>query len=997
MSKKVIIILIIFIILSMLIIITVYKTNNNSMINANKQYLLLSTTNESGSYEAYIDSNSKNIFNEDIKLFVDINNYDIHSSYDIIYKANDREDKMAGNEKNEIDLILGEGKNKIDVRVYKNNNLEYEATTDIYYIEPYKKQFLDELSTKGVNVHYIDGTWENYNKSLELLYCAGVKYIRAGLKWESIQKSDNIFDFSKHDKWIKLANDYGINIVLNFSGMGNLVGQDKRVNTEEELKKFSVFCNNAVKQYPQIKKFELFNEPNLDYNNWLYATEKDFGWYMKSLKTLKESINNNNKNAEVLAGSSASGDLKNRSVSSKEFFEMICNNDGYEIMDSYAYHTYDILNDKNVEKSKAIEEQSKVINEYGGFIYSDITEYGVSSYSEGITEEEQAAKIVQYSIILDEYNIRIQTLYNSWNIGTDYSKKEHNFGLLHYDFTPKPSYYSIKNYYENTNGAEYIGTFNFVNGVEAHVYNKDGKPIIIVWSTNDNNKAIEYNDFEAKDMYGNRIENVDGKLNIGNEPIYLYNLNNNYFYKAISNVAMQKYNIFLEEYDTMLSSTKELQKIKNDINSLKLYMNEIGKIDQLSQEISINKMKEHFDIGTRLINLYSEGKLDIEYKELSSILDSLNIIGNTFEDLVTVSSNTNDINITNTQKQLELAKAKIDNSNDLEAVYPIKIYNFAQDFYEKANYINSLEEDNSIKNGLIVSKNQHALQLANWAEKFADIYIDKYIEENKVTIDYNNVELTNMDVEVILKGPQDMKILNNDGNASYFFKSNGEFSYQYEIRGRVFEIKANVNNIDKDKPIVENVEENMEYIEVVPKVTDKNLESVTLIHEGQVLEDYRNGDTVSIYGKYKIIAKDKAGNITEINFSILNPDEPFYCIENEYIISNFERQSLNEFRALFNKVDEEYNIYRNDELVTNEILVGTGDILKTKSNKEYIIIVKGDINKDGKVNITDIMKLKDIIVNNLYEDVLVQKAADLNNNNKINITDVMLLKYKIIY
>ena len=84
-------------------------------------------------------------------------------------------------------------------------------------------------------------------------------------------------------------------------------------------------------------------------------------------------------------------------------------------------------------------------------------------------------------------------------------------------------------------------------------------------------------------------------------------------------------------------------------------------------------------------------------------------------------------------------------------------------------------------------------------------------------------------------------------------------------------------------------------------------------------------------------------------------------------------------------------------MVTNEILVGTGDILKTKSNKEYIIIVKGDINKDGKVNITDIMKLKDIIVNNLYEDVLVQKAADLNNNNKINITDVMLLKYKIIY
>ena len=97
-----------------------------------------------------------------------------------------------------------------------------------------------------------------------------------------------------------------------------------------------------------------------------------------------------------------------------------------------------------------------------------ITEYGIH-----ITDlEVQASKIIQQAIILDEYQVKYAIQYNFWNTGDNLNNVQNNYGLINYDYTPKPSYYAMKNYYENTNGAEYIGTVNIAEGLEGHVYDK---------------------------------------------------------------------------------------------------------------------------------------------------------------------------------------------------------------------------------------------------------------------------------------------------------------------------------------------------------------------------------------------------------------------------------------------------------------------------------------------------------------------------------------------
>lgn len=64
--------------------------------------------------------------------------------------------------------------------------------------------------------------------------------------------------------------------------------------------------------------------------------------------------------------------------------------------------------------------------------------------------------------------------------------------------------------------------------------------------------------------------------------------------------------------------------------------------------------------------------------------------------------------------------------------------------------------------------------------------------------------------------------------------------------------------------------------------------------------------------------------------------------------------------------------------------------------KEYSLIVNGDLNKDGIVNIMDLMKAKRNVISNLELNETESLAADVNNDGKINIIDVMQIVRMII-
>ncbi len=89
----------------------------------------------------------------------------------------------------------------------------------------------------------------------------------------------------------------------------------------------------------------------------------------------------------------------------------------------------------------------------------------------------------------------------------------------------------------------------------------------------------------------------------------------------------------------------------------------------------------------------------------------------------------------------------------------------------------------------------------------------------------------------------------------------------------------------------------------------------------------------------------------------------------------------------------------NGKEVQSEALVGTGCKLQVEYNGEkhiYEIAVRGDLDGNGKITITDLATLNSIYVNKQSTSEIRQKAADLDYSGKITITDLSILNQAIV-
>ena len=80
-------------------------------------------------------------------------------------------------------------------------------------------------------------------------------------------------------------------------------------------------------------------------------------------------------------------------------------------------------------------------------------------------------------------------------------------------------------------------------------------------------------------------------------------------------------------------------------------------------------------------------------------------------------------------------------------------------------------------------------------------------------------------------------------------------------------------------------------------------------------------------------------------------------------------------------------VYSNGKVVTSGVLA-TG-MTTTVDGKEYVISVKGDTSGDGKITVTDVVRLQSHLLNKSSLTGAYLKAADLNGDGKVTITDLV--------
>ena len=954
--------------------------DSNSLLQYNILDLikLLSTDN---TYIVETNLNSEISYNNVVQLTTKIENFDNTSNYEMIVYLNDTEilNKELKNNIEENDVTLtNEGKNIINITIKKDNNEEYKEMKNVYYIIPYEHQFLEDFSQVGVSTHYglNSSSKDKVELSIELLKSLGTQIIRDSIRWDKVY--NNSFNFEETDEWIEKIHENDIELLAVLAGgTTKQLGDDWQISNDEELSEFKEYINQVAERYKFIKEYEILNEPNS-----FMTTNEQRIWYSRIINITNEILKENN--SKIIAGSTMVP-YKNEEESIKWIQDISRFELSYKNINAYSYHPYASVNDlEEINLNYRIG-----INELGGFSKKYVTEFGKKT-----SDENDCSDItIQQCVINQSNGVDISILYQFRTIN---SNNNYDYGLLNYDYTPKTAYYAMKNFFTNTNGAEYIGTVNLADGLEAHVYDKDGKPKIITWSTSEENTIeLPYKNFTASDIYGNEIENTDGTLEITTSPVYLDNISDAYFYEAISNTALEKYAEFEEKFEAEIASINGLQE---EINTLKQYMSSIATNTTEDENIAIEQMNNHFNLGNVILSAYKNGSLDVEYVKLSSMLDMLNDIGNSYEDLLTVCATTRAPYYTATEELINSAENRINNNSDLEIVYPSKILDFAKELDEKSKYINSLSEENDIKTGLIVSNSLHAYYLADWANEFASIYIDEYIEANPVTVSYSNsTEWTNEDVVATLNIGNDATVTNNGGSNTYTFRSNGSFTFEYERRGQAFSLEARVSNIDKTYPTITGVKDGQTYTSSVkPVVEDTNLSIVSISYNGENIE-YYDGITLEDEGMYSIIATDRAGNTTTVEFNIISEVQDNYIIKDNYLLNVWQETTLTDFKNNYTSQEESYIIKRNDKELTDTDIVATGDIIELSSGDTYTIIVAGDINCDGKVTVFDLSALRRYILKQIEFTEIELLSADINLDYKqVGVMDYSRMRIEIL-
>ena len=465
---------------------------------------------------------------------------------------------------------------------------------------------------------------------------------------------------------------------------------------------------------------------------------------------------------------------------------------------------------------------------------------------------------------------------------------------------------------------------------------------------------------------------------------YYENLEKEIKFNELAETTITKYTDFQQKYQTDLST---MQDITSTIETLK------NEVKTLTTTNLWTHLENLYKTGQTIITKYQNKTTNLTKQKIEEILTEINKIGESYINLIDNMQITQTPEITDLQTLLQTAdklNLSIAENSDLDISDEKTWRDTIKDSLETIQLEGTTAEHKSYH--YIKAKN-----ILTWATNMLEIYIEEYIQANPVNITYSTTALTNKDVTATLNIGPDSHVTNNNNKNTYTFQENGEYTFEYERRGRNFQAKATVNNIDKTAPKITGAEDGQVYNQSVKlQITDQNLEKIELYLNGTLQENYTQTQNITQEGFYEVKATDKAGNITTVSFDVIYREEEDYDVTKDKICNitvNTTAEKISEKLPF----EEKYTILSNEKELQNGEKVATGDILKLASGRQYTLIVKGDLNSDGTVNIVDLVRTQNAILKRRQLTEIEKLAADANyDKEQITIKDLVRIQMTIL-
>lgn len=505
--------------------------------------------------------------------------------------------------------------------------------------------------------------------------------------------------------------------------------------------------------------------------------------------------------------------------------------------------------------------------------------------------------------------------------------------------------------------------------------------ILRVYYDDNTTKDIELNDENIQ------IDGFDSN-NIGKKKLTIKYENKETYYEI--NVVESIENSIKIVTDNL---TKKNKKLKEDYNIIddKKYQDILNSIENLNNEINNNNKdrieklyEQQINIANDVTSKYINNQDTIDVSELKKCITDILAISEDYKELYKYYVTEDTIENSTVKEKLNEVIDKYNNNTDIDLSKVTDLINTTREIYNT-----SINTDNVSDNYL---NKQRILKTCEIINLIIDNDIKKAADEdsNNVTISYNvNVNIpTNQDVYVTVNLPTDKAIIaNNEQNAPYIFKENGTKTITINIRGYEYTYNISVKNIDKTAPKIDNVEQLNN--SVTPQISDDNLQNVELKLDGNLKLEYQVGQTITTPGMYSLTAKDKAGNVTITNFIIYDTYN-----ENNQKINYIPIYNVTTLKNLKNNINMKYTITKNNQEINENDYISAGCEIQI-NNKQYYLIVKGDINGDGKVTGTDLVKVRRYLIGLETFTPVEKVGAILSQRNDVSINDLAKMR-KII-
>lgn len=373
----------------------------------------------------------------------------------------------------------------------------------------------------GVGTHI----WgQDGNKNLQYVKELQINTVRDEILWDKVEvEKGKITVNSRVDNYFKKLKSLNVTPIIILAFGNQFYDGGKKPTSPEGLKAYSVFVNSVAKKlkgHPVI--YEIWNE--YDHS----AAPSSPQSYFELLKAASSVIRSEDPNAKILAGAATSAGIN------KGWVEQIVSLGALQYADGISIHPY-----IHCERDKSPEAWIKFVYKTsyqlqkanrGRIVPLYITEMGWPSHKGACgTASEKVADYLTRSILLVRTMPEIKGFwwYDLKNDGNKIEEREHNFGLLDYNYVPKYAFFSLKDVAPLVvNGVSFKRVAVPSGLVVIEITDKQGIKSFAIWSEL-NRIKVSVSASVTKGMsatvhkIGTALSDSMPKLIVGNTPLIL--------------------------------------------------------------------------------------------------------------------------------------------------------------------------------------------------------------------------------------------------------------------------------------------------------------------------------------------------------------------------------------------------------------------------------------------------------------------------------------------